>query len=1106
MSVTMGGLRARHRARTLVATGALVGSLLAPVAALVTAGPAAACGVECSGTVTASTSNARVGSTAHITVHSGIGEDQCFELTANPSSGASLGDSSTPADAATPSSGDLTWPVSNSQPGTVTYTVFYRGPTFSGSGNGCPDSLGHPGADPDSPLQSTAQITWLNVGPEQNSTLTAVPNIVVGDAQSSSTVTVVLTDANGNAITGEQVRLTGLPGAAEVRPVTVTSGGGGQAVFTVSSATATSPGSVGAQRFDGSGWIDLDAHDSLQFVGPAQAERAFSSVDASLLRVPADGLSTTTLTVTLKDGSGPLAGRPVQIFTGAGTPTVIPLASQTDAAGQISFTASDSSQEQVTFTATDTASGLAAGRVTVRYGPAPFGEQGKYASVLSLSPSGDVVVAATLPNDGTTAAAVYVQLTCIDLPADGCNAAGIAMYPPNMDRAIGTIWGAKVKLVPTSSTSAVVTQVLDPTNYNGEARFQVTDTVPETVTFNAFDATNNVQLASIDDSTSPPLVTPLKVTLTFVGPGTPSATTSTATASPASVAADGATPSTITVTLKDANHLLVPGKTVTLNPSGSATFTPAQAVTDRNGVVTFATVDTHAETVSYLVQDVTDTIALTTFPQVSFLAGAPSGATSTVSASPTTLAADGTSTSTITVTITDANGGPVSGKTVSLQGTGHSTINGPSGATNANGVTTFTVRDGTPEAVTYTATDVTDGFDLTHTATVTFTGNPTSAKSTISADPTSVPANSIATSTVTVTLGDQNGNPVAGKRVTLRKANGGQEAINPVTPGSDTSNQSGVATFSLTDGVPETVTVSAFDATDNIGLSATTTVTFTGPPSGSTSTVTANPTTAPADGNTASTVTVTVRDGSGQPVPGHTITLAGSSGTHSNIASVINPTNASGVATFTVTDATAETVTYSATDVTVNPNLKVFATAQVAFGAVAGISSISPNSGPYTGGTKVTITGTSLSAATGVLFGTTAGTGLSVNKKNGSLTVTSPPGSGTVDIHVVFQGGSQTPSVPADQFRYAPQVTGVSPTTGTHNGGTKVTISGTNFTGVPATGAVKFGNTVATYTVNKNGTITATAPPGTAGASVDVTVTSPGGTSAMSPADKFTYS
>src|SRR3989442_13481251 len=95
---------------------------------------------------------------------------------------------------------------------------------------------------------------------------------------------------------------------------------------------------------------------------------------------------------------------------------------------------------------------------------------------------------------------------------------------------------------------------------------------------------------------------------------------------------------------------------------------------------------------------------------------------STVSASPTPVVADGTTTSTITVTLKDANNHPVSGKTVTLaQGTGSSTISAASGASNASGVVIFTVKDTKAEAVTYTARDTTDSVTITQTATVAFT-------------------------------------------------------------------------------------------------------------------------------------------------------------------------------------------------------------------------------------------------------------------------------------------------------------------------------------------------------------------------------------------------
>jgi hypothetical protein len=80
-------------------------------------------------------------------------------------------------------------------------------------------------------------------------------------------------------------------------------------------------------------------------------------------------------------------------------------------------------------------------------------------------------------------------------------------------------------------------------------------------------------------------------------------------------------------------------------------------------------------------------------------------------------------------------------------------------------------------------------------------------------------------------------------------------------------------------------------------------------------------------------------------------------------------------------------------------------------------------------------------------------------------------------------------------------VTSVSPPSGTPAGGTSVTITGSNFASISA---VHFGGTAATaFTVNSTTSITATSPAGAG--TVDVTVTNPGGTSATSAADQYTY-
>jgi hypothetical protein len=84
----------------------------------------------------------------------------------------------------------------------------------------------------------------------------------------------------------------------------------------------------------------------------------------------------------------------------------------------------------------------------------------------------------------------------------------------------------------------------------------------------------------------------------------------------------------------------------------------------------------------------------------------------------------------------------------------------------------------------------------------------------------------------------------------------------------------------------------------------------------------------------------------------------------------------------------------------------------------------------------------------------------------------------------------------------APTVTSLAPASGPAAGGTFVTITGSGFTGVTA---VMFGSTPAdSFNLITPTTILASSPEGTAG-TVDITVTSPGGTSSTSAADQYTY-
>lgn len=86
-------------------------------------------------------------------------------------------------------------------------------------------------------------------------------------------------------------------------------------------------------------------------------------------------------------------------------------------------------------------------------------------------------------------------------------------------------------------------------------------------------------------------------------------------------------------------------------------------------------------------------------------------------------------------------------------------------------------------------------------------------------------------------------------------------------------------------------------------------------------------------------------------------------------------------------------------------------------------------------------------------------------------------------------------------YSQVPTVSTISPASGAAAGGDQVTITGTGF--VAAT-LVSFGSTAATaYTVDSDTQIVATSPAGSG--TVDITVSTPAGTSATSAADQFTY-
>ena len=509
------------------------------------------------------------------------------------------------------------------------------------------------------------------------------------------------------------------------------------------------------------------------------------------------------------------------------------------------------------------------------------------------------------------------------------------------------------------------------TNASGVATFTVTDTTAETAAFTATDTTDTLVLTS-------------KASVTF-GSLTVSPTASTVTApSPAQVGLVGTT--AVVTLLTSPGGSPVPAKMVSLAASSpTATVGPAVA-TNASGQAMFSVTDSAAETVTLTATDSTDTVVLTQQPQVVFQQSAPSATSSTISPATATSPADGTTQTLITVVIKDQFGAPLSGKTVQLAASPSGTVqfhpiavgSATPGVTDPTGTAEFEVDDTVAESVTLTATDTTDSFQVSGNSVVSFTAGAADANlSTVTTNPTSVPSDGTTASTITVTINDHFGNHIAGKAVTVKAVNGSSV----LTTVAGTTNQSGQATFTATDATAEVVTYSATDSTDSLPLTGEGVITFGSPPAPppvpADSSVVANPTSDPADGSTPAMITVKLYDGNGQPVPGKVVTLSASAGS-SKVTAVSGTSDNTGTATFSVSDATPESVTYTATDTTD----KVVLTGVTAVVTFTAVTATNPATTPSSGG------GASVASNAGTASDSSGGSGTSSSGGSGSSLAT----------------------------------------------------------------------------------------------------------------------
>jgi hypothetical protein len=200
---------------------------------------------------------------------------------------------------------------------------------------------------------------------------------------------------------------------------------------------------------------------------------------------------------------------------------------------------------------------------------------------------------------------------------------------------------------------------------------------------------------------------------------------------------------------------------------------------------------------------------------------------------------------------------------------------------------------------------------------------------------------------------------------------------------------------------------------------------------------------------------------------------------------------------------------------------KVFAQLDLFHGARPGsalpaatISAVNPPFGSPSGGTVVTITGTTFVAGgTEVFFGGKAAGSVTVVSPT-SITCTTPAGKfgAQVDVAVRTPGGVSGISPATFTYLDPPTVTKVDKNRGPSAGGGTVTVTGTNFVagngpdGKPNT-AVTFGGVAATAVLvgSDPTSLTCTVPAAGSVLAVDVVVTTKAGASPASAASKYTY-
>ncbi len=554
---------------------------------------------------------------------------------------------------------------------------------------------------------------------------------------------------------------------------------------------------------------------------------------------------------------------------------------------------------QVTITLVDTfnnpVSGLANVGVDI-LGATP-GQTGSITAPVETAPGSGIYTATlsspTLAQNGVvldvTVAAASIGLTeLVDYvpAAPDLTTSTVAVVPSSVTErgsteAVITVRDAFGNLVPNLSVARLDVDVSNPAlagttgviSNNGDGTYnQTINTIADGMVTVSFD---------IDGATSGNTATLTVLPDTGVDPAN-----SDIVANPAGIVADGASTSTVTVTLRNSANqpVEIAGVVVSVlsGPGGATISATTASATPNDGVYTATfTAGTVAGTAVVTVAIDGGATPLGISASISLTAGDPVLVGSGIVANPDTLVASGIDSSTITVSLVDQFANPVPGRVVTVTTTA-GTLQESGGATGVEGVAD-NHGDGTYSITLISSTNLetaslgfrVQGFANTFFSTLTETvdfvaGPPSLVASTLDVAADSLLANGTASTAYTVTVTDGFGHALAGQAVALAADNPALVTLSPATDagagvytGTVTANLVlGTATVSFTVGgagpSPQTDAVELVAGPADLGAS--------------TVTVTASP--LPANGTATTDIVVQVSDGFGHDLAGETVTLA----------------------------------------------------------------------------------------------------------------------------------------------------------------------------------------------------------------------------------------